>query len=290
MSDYVVFGSGGQLGSELVNHLEHRGADVTGIGRQQCDITSRDSVAALLKEEQPRAVFNAAGFAAIDQAESVRQRVMKVNGIGAGIVAAQSRRVGARLVHFSSSYVFGEGHHAPIDEACKPDPMQVYGESKLWGEKLVQQNCPESYIVRCGGLYSRYGRNIVRTLIELALSDKERITMIEDELVAPTPAYLVAQTAIDLVEQDVFGVFHASTRGECSWYQFVDTLVDRLTLDIEVAGITQERWGAPARRPKYSVLDNLMLRTMDADSFPEWELALDAFVDRNGEQIIWEIS
>jgi dTDP-4-dehydrorhamnose reductase len=290
MADYVVFGAAGQLGTELVNHLEQRGAGVEGVDREQCDITSSKSVAAVLERARPSVVFNAAGFADVDQAESVRERVMKVNGVGAGIVAAHTRRVGARLLHFSSSYVFGDGHHEPIGEDSSTDPLQVYGASKLWGESLVQRNCPESWIVRSGALYSRFGKNIVRTLIEVALSDKERITMVQDEIVAPTPAFLVAQTAIDLTDQEVFGVFHASTRGACSWYAFVDALVDRLELDVEVKPITSERWGAPARRPRYSALDNVMLRALGLDSFPSWDLALDAFIERNGEQIIWEVS
>lgn len=290
MADYVVFGSDGQLGSELVNHLEQRGVDVLGIDREECDITSASSVAEILDGARPDVVFNAAGFSDVDQAESVRKRVMRVNGAAAGIVAAHTRRVGARMVHFSSSYVFGDGHTSPIDEGHEPDPLQVYGASKLWGETLVRQNCPESWIVRAGALYSRFGHNIVRTLIEVALSNKERITMVDDEVVAPTPAYLIAQTAIDLTDQDVFGVFHASTRQACTWYEFVSELVSRLELDVEVKPITAERWGAPARRPKYSALDNMMLRALGRDSFPTWDLALDAFIERNGEQIIWEVS
>ena len=115
--------------------------------------------------------------------------------------------------------------------------------------------------------------------------------MVDDETISPTPAYLVAQTAIDLAcEESLFGVYHASTTGRCTWHEFVSTFVDKLDLDVEVQPISAERWGAPARRPAYSVLDNLMLRTMGRDGFPDWELALDAFIEANGEQIVWDLS
>jgi len=290
MARYVVFGAGGQLGTELVHQLERRDHSVVGVDRETCDITTPEAVTRILDRERPEVVFNAAGFTLVDQAESVRSRALKVNGVGAAIVSAHARKVGARLVHFSSDYVFGPGHSSPIDEAREPKPMNVYGRSKLWGEELALRNNRETYVVRSSGMYSRFGRNVVRQMIEVAMSRKSSITMIDDEFVAPTPAYLVAQTAIDLAAQDVFGIFHASAKSECSWYEFVVELVTRLDLDIEIQPISQERWGAPAQRPKYSALDNLMLRTLGLDSFPTWDVALQAFLEENGERIIWEVA
>ena len=290
MPRYVVFGAAGQLGSELVEQLEKRGESVLGVDREDADVTNPSAVASVMSSAKPEIVFNAAAFTDIDQAESVRQRALQVNGIGAGVVAAQTRRAGARLVHFSTNYVFGNGHMAPIDEARTPDPLSNYGASELWGEHLVARNCPRSYIVRTSALSSMHGDNVVRQLTGVALSGKRVLTFVDDETISPTPAYLVAQTAIDLAQQDVYGIFHASTKGECSWYDFVARFVEKLEIDVDVQGISQQRWGAPARRPTYAVLDNLMLRTIGLDSFPDWEKALDAFVDQNGEQLIWAMS
>ena len=279
-----------QLGREIVEQLEAQGATVQAVGREACDVTATASVARVFDEAEPDVVYNAAGFTLVDQAESVRSRVMRINGIGAGIVAAHARRAGARLVYFSSDYVFGDGHHAPIDETQVPDPINVYGASKLWGEQLSLQNNPETCVVRSSALYSPYGRSVVRRMIGVAMSKKQTVTVSDDEFVAPTPTFLAAQAAIALAEQPVVGVFHASTRGACSWFEFVRTLVERLELEIDVQPITQERWGAPARRPSYCALDNLMLRTLGLDRFPEWDVALDIFLERNGERIIWEVS
>lgn len=290
MAKYVVFGAGGQLGTELVQQLENRDETVVGVDRETCDITAPAAVARVLDDARPEVVFNAAAFTLVDQAESVRTRAMKVNGVGAAVVAAHARRVGARLVHFSSDYVFGAGHSSPIDEARQTAPLNAYGKSKLWGEELALRNNRETYVVRTSAMYSRFGRNVVRQMIEVAMSKKKSITIIDDEYVAPTPAFLVAQTAIDLAAQEVFGVFHAATKSECTLYDLVSALVSRLDLEIEVHRISQERWGAPALRPKYCALDNLMLRTLGLDSFPTWDVALEAFLEENGERIIWEVS
>lgn len=291
MPNFLVFGSGGQLGTELVTQLEHRGESVLGVDREQCDITSPSAVRRVVAQAKPQVVFNAAAFSDVDQAESVRRLAVSVNGIGAGIVAAAAREARAVNVFFSSHLVFGADHHEPIDESRQPNPLNNFGHSKWWGEQLVSQNCPRSFIVRTGGMYSRFGTNVIRQLTQIALAGKKTITMVEDERVAPTPAYLVAQTAIELAtEETVYGLYHASTSGSCSWFEFVSTFVDKLELDVEVQPVTAERWGAPARRPAYSVLDNLMLRTLDRDCFPDWRVALDAFLDTNGEQIIWDLA
>lgn len=291
MAKFLVFGSAGQLGTELVTLLEGRGEDVVGVDREDCDVTSQEAVRRTMQRVQPHYVFNAAAFSDVDQAESVRRVAVAVNGVGAGIVAACSREARAINVHFSSHYVFGDGHREPIDESRAPDPLNNYGASMLWGEQLVRQNCPRSFVVRTGAMYSRFGTNVVRHLAQIALSGKKTITMVEDEMITPTPAYLVAQTAIELAtEETVFGTYHASATGACSWYEFVRTFLDKLDLGVEVQPITAERWGAPARRPGYSVLDNLMLRTLGRDHFPAWGVALDAFLETNGEQIVWDAS
>ena len=291
MTDHLVLGSRGQLGSELVKQLELRGESVVGLDREDCDVSSTASVRAAFAEHQPRYVFNAAAFSDIDQAESVRSTAFRVNAIGAGIVAAASREARAVHCYFSTSLVFGDGFVSPIDEGRRPAPLNNYGETKLAGERLVARNCPRSFVLRCPAMYSRFGTNIVNHLTKLALAGKKSIAMVSDEIISPTPAFLVAQTAIELAQSEtVFGTYHASTKGQCSWHEFVSTFCSKLELDTEVTPVTAERWGAAARRPRYAVLKNEMLHTLGRDHFPDWEKALDAFLDANGEQIVWAMS
>ena len=289
---YLILGADGQLGSELrslMAQAQVHDAPVTYAyaDYEECDVTDADMVAQYFSEhERFDAVFNAAAYTAVDDAEGRPDKAMMVNAVGAAHVAAACREKGSRLIHFSTDFVFGDGHNFPIDELAEPEPLSVYGSTKLVGEQLAMQNHSATAVLRTSGLYSRWGSNFLRSIASHA-RDKERIEVVDDQFISPTPTTTLARAALELANGPLFmgGVYHASSHGECTWFEFAQAIVEGLDINAEVVATTSEKWGAPAQRPEYCVLDNRRLRLMGLDTFGDWEEELSAFLGKHGDLI-----
>ncbi len=289
MADIIVTGGEGQLGFELVRQLEERGESVEALGRGECDITSLESVAEAFAQYSPKYVFNAAAYNAVDQAENETDAAFAVNAMGPANLAAACREAGAKLVHFSTDYVFGDGFAEPIDESQPAEPLSAYGRSKLFGEELVARNHRSSFVVRSTALYSHRRSNFVRTMLKYGLAGKP-LTVVNDQYISPTWVRPLARAAIELSQTEVFGTYHAVTHGGCTWYEFARLIFDILDVDAELGHTTQEEWGAEARRPQYSMLDNRLLRLAGLDEFADYRVTLESFLDEYGDQLVSEFS
>lgn len=283
---FMILGSKGQLGAELCSQLdgarfENRELSYVHADYEDCDITDERAVREFFSRHgELDVVFNAAAFTDVDGAEAKPDRAMAVNALGAGNVAAACREIGARLIHFSTDFVFGAGHGDPIDETARPDPLSVYGKTKLAGERLALQNHGATAVVRTSGLYSRWGSNFVRSIADYARKEG-RVEVVDDQFITPTPVTTLADIALNMAEGPLFtgGVYHASAHGECTWFEFADEIVGLLDIDAEVVATTAEAWGAAAKRPEYAVLDNHRLRLRGLDLFDRWEEELARFFD-----------
>lgn len=292
MKKYIIFGADGQLGSELRSQLDKRqinGEEISyaAVDVDRCDITDEVQLGKFMEAQgEADVVFNAAAYTAVDEAESNPDRAMAVNAVGAGSVAAAARECGARLIHVSTDFVFGDGYSTPIDEMGVPRPLSVYGRTKLAGETLALQNNPQTAVLRTCGLYSRWGANFVKSIAHHG-REKEKLEVVNDQYVGPTPVTRLAEVAIQLADAPMFmgGLYHATVQGECTWYQFARRLVELLGLDVRVEPTTARQWGAAARRPRYSVLDNRRLRLRGMDEFGTWDEELEAFVDAHRDKL-----
>lgn len=273
----LVFGANGQLGHELVKQSGGRG-----LGRGACDITDAAAIQNALDLYQPDIVFNAAAYNAVDRAESELDDALAVNGVAPGKIAHACRQHGIRFVHFSTDYVFGNGHHSPIDETHAPQPLSVYGRTKHFGEKLVLQADPGALVIRTTGLYSVHGSNFLKTMIRLA-RERDELSVVADQVVAPTRADTLASAALELASAGEFGLFHAVSSSGCTWYEFACAIFENAGLSPKVSKTTQAAWKAAATRPDYSVLDNARLRIAGMDGFfGTWRAELDAFWEEHG--------
>ncbi len=289
---YMILGADGQLGSELRSQFDKRqieGADLSYVraDEKECDITDESMVADFFSQhEEVDVVFNAAAYTAVDDAEEREDLAMRVNGLGAANVAAACREIDARLIHFSTDFVFGNGHNHPIDETVEPDPLSVYGKTKLVGEQLAMQNQPATAVLRTSGLYSRWGKNFVRSIATYA-REKGRIEVVDDQFITPTPVTTLARVALAVADAAVFpaGVYHASANDECTWFEFADRVIELLEIDADVVATTAEEWGAAAQRPEYCVLQNRRLQLRKLDFFSSWEDELTTFIEEFGEKI-----
>lgn len=283
--DTLIFGYKGQLGQALSQRLD----DSTGIDRSGCDITRRDQVETIVASYAPALVINGAAYNLVDQAEKEPDDAMAVNGYAPGAIASSAREIGAKFVQFSTDYVFGDGFTNPIDETNHPQPLQVYGRSKLLGEQLALHNNTRTFVVRTTGLYSERRNNFVRSMISHAVAGT-KLTVVNDQFISPTWVEPLADTVIALTQTDVYGIYHAVSQGACTWYEFAGRVFEILDLDADLHPTDQESWGAAARRPTYSVLDDRMLRICGLPRLARWDDMLEQFLQRHGEALIAEAS
>src|SRR5437588_8860372 len=220
----VVFGSSGQLGVELVRELRARGYVVDEFPRKAIDITDRERVEKALAPIDPSVVFNAAAYNQVDVAEREPQAAFLANALGVRNLAMACRQVDARLVHFSTDYVFDGAARRPYTEEDPTHPLGAYAVSKLAGELYAQAYLERALVVRTSGVFGPGGLatargNFVELMLRLAASGKP-IRVVEDHVASPTFAPLLASRPIDLVDRDQSGVFHVGGGAPTSWFQF----------------------------------------------------------------------
>ena len=283
--DTLIIGHQGQLGHALTQRLP----EATGVDLEECDVTDPAAVAALMKSENPNLVFNTTAYNAVDAAETDYENALRVNAIAPGRMAAACRERDAEFVHFSTDYVFGNGYAEPIDEGATPLPLSAYGRSKLLGERMALQNNPATYIVRTTGLYSHRRHNFVRTMIRLGL-ERTELKVVNDQFVSPTWVDPLAASVMEVVQGGVYGVFHITSQAGCTWYEFAGRLFEMLDINVRLHAVDQDEWGAPARRPLYSVLDDALIRALRYERLGRWDDMLEAFLARHGAELVEELS
>ena len=268
----VVFGAAGQLGVELVRELKARGYEVTGWDRAQVDVTNAAAVESALARHEPEVVFNAAAYNQVDVAEKEPRAALLVNGLAVRNLALACRQNDARLVHFSTDYVFDGLAGRPYTEEDPTHPLGAYAVSKLAGELYAQAYLDRVLIVRTSGLFGPGGLatargNFIELMLRLAGS-RNPIRVVEDHVASPTFApWLVART-VDLVDRKLEGVFHIGGGTPISWFDYARMI-------FEVAGVksilrpTNEReYRTAARRPKYSALANAKMERAGLEPMP----------------------
>ena len=281
----VVFGSGGQLGTDVVSVLSDLGYDVSGFTHSEVDIVDFDSVLKAVKDIKPEAVVNAAAYTDVDGCESSRDLAFKVNAIGARNVAVASSMVGAKVVHISTDYVFGVERHFPYTEFDTPNPINTYGASKLSGEIFVREQNRRFFILRTAWLYGIHGKNFLKTMISLAKKGGV-LRVVNDQWGSPTWSMDVAFQLEKLLHTHYYGVYHCTSQGECTWFDFASEIFNLVGLDVEVVPVGSEEFPRPAKRPGWSVLDNYMLKLHGLDIMPHWKDALSSFIKTYREVLL----
>jgi dTDP-4-dehydrorhamnose reductase len=269
----AVFGSAGQLGSELCRALADQ--DLLPITRDEVDITHLAEIVKRVGRLRPEAIINAAAYADVDGCETYQEKAFLVNAIGARNVAIAARKARAKLVHISTDYVFDGSKRKPYLEYDSPHPLNIYGWSKLMGENMVMTQNPSSFILRVAWLYGPTGRNFVKTMIALA-QEKEEIHVVNDQLGTPTFAGDVAKQIRLLIGTESYGLYHCTSLGSCTWYEFACEIFRLLGITVRVVPVTSAEFPRPAKRPANSVLENFLLRIQGLDRMPPWEESLAA--------------
>lgn len=282
----LVTGSDGQVGHELLKTLAPLG-QVIGVTRQDADLARAEEVTTLLARYNPDVVVNPAAYTAVDKAETEQDAAYALNARAPELVAAWCQANKRLFVHYSTDYVYpGTGSAAQL-ETTPAAPASVYGKSKLAGDEAVLREAPEALIFRTSWVYGARGRNFMLTMLKLA-AEKSQLTVVADQIGAPTPAWLIAQVAAVAIRErlagraGITGVFHLTCRGEASWCDFAREIIARarsagrdLAMDeSQVYPISTSEYPAPAPRPANSRLDVSRLEQMLGLTLPQWQSAL----------------
>jgi len=272
----LVLGAAGQLGSAICTVLSNE-FDVIPATRIQTDITSLSQLRVLVAEAKPDVIINSAAYTDVDGCELNPDKAFLVNALGARNVAIVAREIGAKLVHISTDYVFDGCKDSPYLEFDQPNPINVYGASKLLGETLVKEQTHRFFIIRTAWLYGKTGKNFVKTMLSLAREQKE-IRVVNDQWGTPTCVEDLARQIGKLIPTELYGTYHCTSQGSCTWFEFAQEIFRLAKINIQIKPITSEEVPRPAKRPKNSVLENYMLKLQGLDIMPPWREALACFM------------
>jgi dTDP-4-dehydrorhamnose reductase len=289
-----LIGNKGMLGTELSQVLEQRGLACAGTDRE-VDFTDSAAVDAFIAQQQePIAwIVNCAAYTAVDQAEDDPDACRRLNADGPAVIARAASRIRARLLHFSTDYVFNGRGTAPYKEDDPTDPIGVYGLTKRDGEEAIFANHGAAYILRTAWLYGRHGNNFVRTMLRL-MNGREEVRVVNDQRGSPTWANDLANTAVDLImradsgkslEQ---GIYHYTNEGEITWFEFAQEIYaqgKKLALisgDCAVRPCSSAEYPSRVTRPAYSVLDKGKIKRALGMVIPRWDASLKRYLETCG--------
>jgi dTDP-4-dehydrorhamnose reductase len=277
----VVFGSLGQLGLELCAELTRRGYEVRGFERTALDICDREKVERTLAEFDPWAVFNAAAYNQVDIAEREPLAAFQSNALGVRNIALACRQNDARLIHFSTDYVFDGKLGRPYVETDPTHPLGAYAVSKLAGELYAEAYLERPLIVRTSGVFGPGGLRTARgnfpeLMLRLAREGKP-IRVVEDHIASPTYAPLLASRSIDLLERDLDGIFHIGGGQPISWFEFAKLIFEQAGVTADLTPTNEREYRTPANRPRFSALENARLRVHKIAAMPALAGAIELY-------------
>lgn len=250
----LITGGTGQLGRELKNLLP----DAISTGSSDLDIIDLDAVNSFIKNNDIKTIINCAAYTAVDKAEETFDTAYKTNVIGPYNLA----KMGLKLIHISTDYVFDGNSNKPYKEEDNTNPISVYGKTKRKGEEEILKNSNNAIILRTAWLYSSYGNNFLKTMIRLG-QEKEEINVVSDQIGSPTYAGDLADAIVKILPQineTNKGIYHYTNEGVCSWYDFAITIMELSNLNCKVNPIPSFKYPTKATRPFYSVLDKTKIK------------------------------
>jgi dTDP-4-dehydrorhamnose reductase len=279
---YVVIGATGQLGSDLVRTFDRPG-ELTPLSTRDVDILDAAATRSTLEALRPTCVLNTAAYNLVDRAEEDGRSAFALNAEAVGSLADVCQSIGARLVHFSTDYVFDGAKRTPYLETDPPRPLSVYGESKLAGERLALERCERAVVFRVCGLFGLAGSlgkgkgNFVETMLRFGREGRP-LRVVSDQVLCPSYTLDLARKVWTVLPKAARPVYHLTNAGQTSWYDFARRSLELAGVTADLTPVTAAEYGAKARRPAYSVLAHANLAALGEDDLRPWDQALVAYV------------
>lgn len=286
----LLFGKAGQVGAELQRTLPHVG-QLKSCGREVADLEDQESLKTVIRDYRPDIIVNAAAYTAVDRAETEPDKANSINAEAVSLMAEEAKCLDAWLVHYSTDYVFDGTKNAPYIETDQPNPLGIYGETKLKGEWSIRQSGCKYLIFRTSWVYGAHGSNFIKTILRLAM-EREVLNVVADQHGAPTSAGLIAEIsakAIPAISSGAMhpGTYHLAPSGDTTWHELAQRVVSRahqlgmplLLKPTQVRPIPTIDYPTAAVRPMNSRLDSSLLATTLGIALPDWQSEVDRFIE-----------
>jgi len=285
----LLIGANGQLGSDLLKVFEAAGDTVVPATHALVDVCSEERVAEIMAAAKPELVVSTAAYHRVEECEKKAALAFQVNGIGAMNLALACQRSGAALVHFSTDYVFDGKKNAAYEETDLPSPLSVYGTSKVVGEHLIAAYADRYFVIRTCGLYgvagsSGKGGNFVETMLKKAMAG-DAIRVVDDQVLTPTYTADLAEATRKLILTEGYGLYHISSEGQCSWYEFAHAIFDCAGLQANLSPVHSSEFASSVKRPANSVLSKAKLHALGV-SMPSWKDALRRYLEERSKKSV----
>lgn len=280
----LVTGAKGQLGFDVARRLEKKSIQYLGIDVEVLDIADELKVIQLVSDYKPDVIVHCAAYTAVDKAEDEKELCYNINVLGTKFLAEACKNINAKMVYISTDYVFDGNKECPYEVVDKPNPINFYGITKYEGELEVQKLLEKYFIIRVSWLFGVNGNNFVKTMLKLG-KDRDEISVVADQIGSPTYTYDLAKLLVEMIKTDKYGIYHATNKGYCSWYEFACEIFKLAGLDIKVKPIDTYDYPTKAKRPKNSRLKMEYFADMQYSKLPVWKEALKKFLGELGCEI-----
>jgi dTDP-4-dehydrorhamnose reductase len=286
----LIFGRVGQVGWELRHKLACLGP-ITSVGFPEIDFSRPDTIRNAMREVQPSVIVNAAAYTAVDKAETAPEPAWAINAAGPGVIAEEARRLGALMIHYSTDYVYDGSKQGPWVETDAPNPLNVYGKTKLAGDEAIAAVGGDYLILRTSWVYGPRGGNFLLTMLRLA-KERPALRIVDDQTGSPTTSECIAQATAQILAQVTApghrfdgrsGVYHLTSSGQTTWFGFAKQFLSKQPVCPALTPIPSSEYPVPAKRPVNSVLSCQRLAETFGVRMPSWEGALDLVLDTLAE-------
>lgn len=285
MNNILVTGSTGQLGSDVVKELLKRGYSTLSPNRSELNLCSEDNIRNYILNSNCEAIVHCAAYTQVDKAEDEKDLCIKINATATKHIAKCAKILDIPMIYISTDYVFDGTKDGEYTENDETNPINIYGESKLAGEKYVQEILDKYYIVRTSWVFNINGKNFIETMLRLSKANNQ-LSIVNDQIGSPTYTKDLSRLLVDMLETSKYGLYHATNEGYCSWYEFADTIFKLANINIDIKAINSNEYASRAKRPMNSKLSKDKLIEYGFKPLPHWEDALKDYLIRRGDLLI----
>ena len=275
----LVTGANGQLGYDVVKELQKQNIECYGATRQDFDIVDFEATKKFITNYMPDAVIHCAAYTAVDKAEDEQGLCYLVNASATENIAEICKKINAKMLYISTDYVFDGTKNGFYEVDDKPNPINVYGKTKLLGEQAVQKILDKYFIVRISWVVGEHGNNFIKTMLRLG-KERKKINVVDDQYGSPTYTADLALLLIEMIQTEKYGIYHATNEGVCTWAEFAEEIFTIVGMDVKVNHITTAEYPTRAQRPVNSRLSKKSLQINNFKYLKLWNDALRQFLNR----------